>query len=266
MVESMTNQPTKELDPSKPLPNVGSAVQPSPPTQEATIYSAITKLAENDKLDTNKLEKLIELNLKMEDRQNEKAFNKALSLFQGECPPIIKTKSVSYGKTFYTYSPLDEIVEAVKPLLRKHGLSFSFDCEHGKDISVLKTTIHHEDGHSKTYSYSYPTVDTSGQKNVAQSYKSALSYAKRAALENALGVVTTGEDDDARRAGQSNRLPSRIETLRDICKKVPGIQERLIPHVNSRFKKEYLSLEELSPEEINYSIEFISTHAQGKKQ
>lgn len=52
----------------------------------------------------------------------------ALSAFQGELKPLPKSKKVSFdtksgGKMEYNYTSLGEIMEAIYPLLAKHGLS-----------------------------------------------------------------------------------------------------------------------------------------------
>ena len=52
----------------------------------------------------------------------------ALSAFQGELKPLPKSRKVTFetrsgGKVEFNYTPLGEIMEAIYPLLGKHGLS-----------------------------------------------------------------------------------------------------------------------------------------------
>ena len=80
----------------------------------------------------------------------------ALSAFQGENPEIKKTKNVDIrldsGRSIkYKYAPLDEFVSTIRPLLAKHGLSFTHE-EAGK--GEIQCVLYHE-----TSSRSFRKVD-----------------------------------------------------------------------------------------------------------
>ncbi len=184
--------------------------------QELDLQSALMKLTTQKDIDPARLEKFMDLQFKFEDRQNERSFNKALADFQMECPVIKKTKKVSFNTTDYNYSPLDEIVFVIRPIMGKFGLSFSFDNE-AKDGTKAKlyTTVMHSSGYSKKTTWDYDLMSQGGQMNTSQRNKSALTYAKRAGLENALGIVTTDEDDDAMRAIENPASPMEIKSLKE---------------------------------------------------
>ena len=59
--------------------------------------------------------------------------------------------------------------------------------------------------------------------NASQRRKSALSYAKRAGLENALGIATADEDDDAIRATEKEldgkSSDELFQTMKDLMDK-----------------------------------------------
>lgn len=167
--------------------------------KDVSMQDALIAIVQRADIDPDRLEKFLDLQIKMENRQAEKAFSEALAGFQGECPIIAKNKHVSFGTTKYDYAPLDEIVSVIKPLLSKYGLSYSFDVKSEDKTTVMITTIYHREGFSKLSYYSFDALGE-GSMNQQQKRKSAVTYAKRAGLENALGLVTTGEDDDARRA------------------------------------------------------------------
>lgn len=69
----------------------------------------------------------------------------ALSAFQGENPEIKKTKKVDFavggGRVNYMYAPLDEFVSTIRPLLAKHGLSFTHE-EAGE--GKIQCVLYHE--------------------------------------------------------------------------------------------------------------------------
>lgn len=92
---------------------------------------------------------------------------------------------------------MEDIVEQVKPLLQKHGFSYSLTAE-TKDSSVLAIcTITHRLGHSEKSEFRVP-VDPQAFMNEQQKFASAYTYAKRYAFCNAFGILTADEDMDAR--------------------------------------------------------------------
>ena len=187
---------------------------------KADISSALIQLAKRDDVDPAKLEHLLKLQEKMEDRQNQRELSKALSLFQSECPIVKKTKKTNNA----TYAPLDELVYTIKPYLKKHGLSYTFSIQtKDDDNNEITVTIRHASGASLDSTYTFPRLDDGGRMNSSQRVKSANTYAKRTALENALGIVTADIDDDASRAVDT---PASEEQIREIA--------RLIESTNSK--------------------------------
>lgn len=178
------------------------------------VQEALLKVVQRADIDPERLEKFFDLQIKMQQKQAEQAYNEALAGFQGECPIIQKNKKVKFGSTNYEYAPLDEIVHIIKPYLSKYGLSYTFDIKANEAGSILITTISHKAGHSKDYFYNFDALPDGGAMNQSQRRKSAVTYAKRAGLENALGIVTAGEDDDARRSGEIPAQEDQIEEIR----------------------------------------------------
>lgn len=183
--------------------------------KDISMQDALIAIVQRNDIDPDRLEKFLDLQIKMENRQAEKAFTEALSGFQGECPIITKKKKVSFGTTKYDYAPLDEIIFIIKPLLSKYGLSYSFDIKSEDKLAVMITTIYHKEGFSKTSFYAFDALGE-GSMNQSQKRKSATTYAKRAGLENALGIVTAGEDDDANRAIDTEVTDEQIKQIKDL--------------------------------------------------
>ena len=184
---------------------------------------AILDIVKRDDINPEKIEKFLDLQFRLQDRQAEESFNIAMANFQKECPIIPKTKKVNFtsssGKTTkYDYAPLDEIVHIIKPIMAKNGLSFSFNIEERENLNKLITVISHIDGHTKISSLPFDPIHDDTRMNLSQRRKSALSFAKRAALENALGIVTAGEDDDARRAIDQTITEDQINEINHLIK------------------------------------------------
>jgi len=168
-------------------------------SDEKSIQSALIDIVGRKDIDPERLQRFLEIQIQMEDRQAKKAFYNALADFQGECPPIPKTKKVQFKNVNYSYSPLDEIVEFTRKLRKQYGLSFSFNTLVGEGgLEILVTRIAHSDGYSELSELRFSAVLSSAGMNAAQERKSALSYIKRAGLENALGITTSDDDSDGR--------------------------------------------------------------------
>lgn len=186
--------------------------------KEISMQEALIQIVQRTDIDPDRLEKFLDLQIKMENRQSERSFNNAVAGFQGECPIIVKNKKTSFVSktgqtTAYDYSPLDEIVSVIKPILQKFGLAFSFDVIEGPAKSKLITKIKHRDGHTESSTLEFESMHDDQRMNSSQRRKSALTYVKRAGLENALGLVTTGEDDDAQRAIDNMATPAQIAEI-----------------------------------------------------
>jgi hypothetical protein len=183
------------------------------------MQDALIAIVQRTDIDPDRLEKFMDLQFKMEDRQNEQAYNSAMAGFQAECPIIkksgkVKFTSASGKETKYDFAPLDEIISIIKPILPKFGLSYSFDVKTvDANKSKIITSIRHKNGFCKDTDYEFDTIHDDQRMNLSQRRKSAVSFAKRAAIENALGIVTANEDDDARRAIDNNISKDQLEEI-----------------------------------------------------
>jgi len=151
------------------------------------------------------IESLVNLKHQEEDREAERAFNRALAEFQSECPPIPKNKKAGgitkAGKKFETpYADLDTIRDTIQDLMSAKGLSFNFSQEtlHDGGKKSIKSTceLRHTQGYSIRRSATVE-VDTSAYMNISQKDGSAGTYADRYALIAALGLVHCKIDTDA---------------------------------------------------------------------
>lgn len=192
--------------------------------QEPTeIQVALIEIVKRKDIDPERLEKFLDLQIRMENRQAAVEFHKALSGFQADCPIITKNKKVNFtsksgNTTKYNYSPLDEIIHIIKPHLKSWGLSYSFNIKKTEDKNEheLVTKISHRGGHSEEFSLFFNPQHDDTRMNQAQRAKSSITFAKRAGLENALGIVTAEEDDDAARLTDTDITQSQIEAIKTL--------------------------------------------------
>jgi hypothetical protein len=122
---------------------------------------------------------------------------KALIKARAEFPSIQKDKINPHFKV--SYASLDSVLDAVTPVLCKHGLAIVQVMEKG---SILKTHLFHESGEFLTSEYELPDIQDSQKKGAA------LTYARRYTV-CALLSITADEDDDANSAKDEKTYNSR---------------------------------------------------------
>lgn len=144
----------------------------------------------------------------------------SLSKAQGEFSVATKDAKNPFFKS--NYADYESVVRACRSQLTKHGLGFTQvfeDTEIGKSIT---TRIFHESGEWMESSMSFKLL-----KDDPQTFGSASTYYKRYALQAALGIVASDEDDDAEHA-QARHVQS---------KPVPQQQQKSQPQTESNNSK-----------------------------
>lgn len=205
------------------------------------------------------LERLFALHKEVQANNARAAFVQAMSDFQGSVPVIEKQKRVlnKDGRTVrYTYAPIESIVRQIQTHLSKNGLSYRWETkQEGKDITAI-CIVTHVLGHSESSAFTV-TVDTEGFMTAPQKSASALTFAKRYSLCNALGISTGDEDTDATDVGKESDAKSQkakiIFRLRALEEKSGTKAE--IEEAVKRLAK--LELIEENFEEITNRLQFI---------
>lgn len=205
------------------------AVQPvAVAASRLDIETLIAKAIDKD-LSADTMERFLSMRRELKAEQAKYEFDRALSEFQAECPTIEKTKKVDFtskrtgNKVAYSYAPLEVIVQQVKDRLSKYGFSYTVNTRtNGMVTAICKLT--HEAGHSESSEFSVP-IDPDAFMNEQQKYASALTFAKRYAFCNALGILTGDEDNDALDASEIKEAqPTRPSTIAPSEKQMGMIQ------------------------------------------
>lgn len=178
---------------------VALPTETTPPTQSE--IGAILRLAVEKNVSIETIERLVALKERAEERTAAAEFNVAVAAFQSECPPIQKKSQAkittkSGGEYGYSYAELDTIAQTIRPLLTKHGLSYSWDSDFdARGMLVCTCTLRHVGGHAQSAKFSLPT-DTTSAMSSQQKHAAALTYARRQSLIQVLGLTTTEPDTD----------------------------------------------------------------------
>ena len=118
-------------------------------------------------------------------------FNNDFSVMSRKIPVISHTKK-SYSTT---YTPLEDIVNIVRPILSEHGFSVSFNNEQlEKGFVTVTCQLRHKGGHMIENALTLPTEAVTKGMNPMQAIGGAISYGKRYTLCGILNITTTGDD------------------------------------------------------------------------
>lgn len=181
---------------------MNAVVQRNEPTTEATaLIQVIERAATNPNVDIDKMERLLQMQERILERNAKAAYTTALAEMLPKLPVITERGSIKNrdGGVQSKYALWEDINEAIGPILAAHGFALTFRT--GSEGTGIKVTgvLSHREGHSEETTITLP-ADTSGSKNAVQAVASSVSYGKRYTAGALLNITSRGEDDDGRKA------------------------------------------------------------------
>lgn len=126
----------------------------------------------------------------------------ALSKFQGEVKNPSNTATNPFFKS--KYAPLNDVLNVVRPILSKNGLSIVQAPSGDGENIIVTTTLLHNSGEW----IEFPDLILRADKPTAQGAGSAITYARRYAISAILGI--SSEDDD-----DGNIAETKQENIKD---------------------------------------------------
>ena len=150
--------------------------------------------------DIDKLEKLMELQNRWEEREAKKAFVADMAEFKRADLAITKDHSVSFrtdkGVTAYDHATIGNVVGVIVPALAAHGFSHRWIIERAEGGLIrVRCVITHRLGHSEE-TVLEAGLDQTGGKNNIQAMISTKTYLERHSLLAATGLATRDQADD----------------------------------------------------------------------
>lgn len=144
---------------------------------------------------------------------------KALCKFQSE---VENPKNTAVNPMFKSkYAPLDAVINTVKPILAKHGLSFLQSTSSEGESIIIQTIIMHESGEwieSDPLKLPAYQLKKGGEKDFnAQGAGAAITYGRRYSLSAALGI-SSEDDNDANPAYPDNDPPASLKAKYQVGK------------------------------------------------
>lgn len=161
------------------------------------------------------------MQIEMENRNAEMAFQSAFKDLQSELPVIPKNGKNAQGQSYATY---EDAVAHIRPIMTKHGFSTTVSeesiSEHGIQFVLwLKHSLGHKEPTRRTFPNDKAAMNSSGKpiRPAIQDAGSTTKYAERYLLFQALGLVAEGEDTDGNSAKRVD--DDEIKTLKSLCEK-----------------------------------------------
>ena len=225
--------------------NAVTKMEEAPPLAEynASLLEVISRAARDPNVDIDKMERLIALRERVEQREAEVAFNAALAELQPLLPVIHERGGITGrdGKVQSTYALWEDVNEAIRPLLAEHGFALRFQVARDADQISVTGILSHRAGHREETTLSLPT-DSSGSKNAVQAVGSSTSYGKRYTAFALLNITSTGEDDDGKSAAQEH--PVSVKQYDEMQKLIVATQSD-----GGRFLEYLIGAGKLGPED-----------------
>lgn len=205
----------------KNLTTVGNVLEQMPaPTQQAdNILSVIARAAADPNVDIDKLERLLEMQERVIARNARAAYYDALAEMQPQLPVVGERGGIKdrNGNVQSTYALWEDVNEAIRPVLARHGFALSFKVRRTEGEIITTGVLSHRDGHREETELALPT-DASGSKNAVQAVGSSTSYGKRYTAFALLNITSTGEDDDGEAGGAPTPVSNtQFETLNGLA-------------------------------------------------
>ena len=168
--------------------------------QTSGLVRMIEQVCLNPEMDVEKLERMLDMQERVLDRQAEQSFQIAMAEMQAELPAIERNGQICIReKVQSTFAKFEDINKAVLPILQKYGFSITFETNMAESAVHVIGVLRHKDGHKMSTMLPIP-LDTSGSKNAVQAVGSSVSYGKRYVLSALLNITTTDDDDDGQSA------------------------------------------------------------------
>jgi hypothetical protein len=202
-------------------------------SEGAAVLGMIERAARDPSVDINKLQQLMEMRERIEARNAEAAFDRALTAAQAGMVRVRTDSNNPQTKSRYaSYGALDA---AMRPIYTGAGFALSFNTENpAPEIVRVICRVSHQGGHSRTYQIDMP-ADGKGAKGGDVMTKthatgSAVSYGMRYLLKMIFNIAVSDKDDDGNAAANGGTAinEDQIGTLTELIDSVNADKARFL--------------------------------------
>lgn len=206
-------------------------------SENTAIIQMIERVAKDPSIDIDRFERLLAMQERVMEKNAKSSYMAALSELQADLPVVgrrgqieIRAKDNKGERTGViiqstAYALWEDINEAIKEPLKRHGFALSFRVTREGDRVNVTGILSHRDGHSEETTLPAP-LDTTGSKNNVQAVGSSISYGKRYTAGLLLNLTSRGEDDDGKKAGDAPTISD--EQVDEISKLLTETKSNLV--------------------------------------
>lgn len=191
-------------------PKTSSALAKRAPELMDREMTMFERFAKDKNIGPDKLDKLIDAQVRIRAINAEAAFNEAFAQMQAKLPTVVK-RGLIYAKdeddpkkrvVRSRYAKYEDIIGKIRPIMSEFGFSIRHATRHleGGWIEITGVLMHRA-GHSVSDTFT-TKPDSGGRMNDIQRIGSAKSYGKRYTLLALVGIATEDEDDDGAATGE----------------------------------------------------------------
>lgn len=135
----------------------------------------------------------------MQTSESISEISKAVSQFQAEISNPANTASNPFYKS--KYAPLPDVLNLVRPILAKYGLSVIQNPYTNGDSVVITTRLMHSSGEW----IETDSLNLKPEKNTPQGIGGAITYGRRYSISAVLGIASEEDDDGNTNEKKSNK-------------------------------------------------------------
>lgn len=163
------------------------------------ILAMIQQATQISDMDTTKVQALMDMYYKNQDRKASKEFMEDFAVMQGKLPRVVAKRKNT--QTNSNYAAIEDINKIVTPILTEYGFGVLFKTkEQTAECVTIEATLTHKSGHTESTLLTMPLDDVgiAGKTNKTKVHAtgSAITYAKRYALCEILNISVGEQDTD----------------------------------------------------------------------
>lgn len=208
----------------------------APPRSE--IMGVIMEAVRDERVDTAKMEALFRLKREEEDRQAQRAFNRAFVRCKAEIQPVFKNKKNEQTKS--KYADALSLADRVDPIMDKYGFAITYGTEPSDRDGYYRMVadLLHEDGHEKRYVAEIPQDKTgikgNDNKTDTHAFGSSMTYGRRYMKLMIWDVATKDDDGQAAGRDEGTMTAQQVEHLRRLLSQTDLTEDRFVEYLQSQ--------------------------------
>lgn len=178
---------------------LNSEIIPVAIDQEPSLLSVIAQATINPAVEIDKMQALLAMKERVDEREARRLFNLAMIDAQAEMRPIVRDRNNEHTKS--KYATLQAVDKAIRPIYTKHGFALTFGSREAREgMLTITCDCLHRGGYCKEYELTgaLDSAGPSGTKNKTgiQATGSSDQYLRRYLTTMIFNLVMVDEDTD----------------------------------------------------------------------